>query len=112
MNLPKCWQTTSQTQSLKETIDNDPWNKKLKIAMEKYSITEENIAGKRNKQVKQIVKLKVNNHIKETIIANRANKSKVKHILDHDGYKQKRNMEGTYMLTMSKALHVHVLYLQ
>ena len=72
--------------------------------METYNITEENLAGKSNNQMKQIMKSKVNNHTKETIIANRANKSKVKHILhDHDGYKQKRNMEGTYMLTMSKA---------
>ena len=71
--------------------------------MEKYNITEENLAGKSNNQMKQIMKSIVNNHTKETIIANRTNKSKVKHILDHDGYKQKGNMEGPYMLTMSKA---------
>ena len=88
------------TQSLRETTDNDPWNKKMKIALEKYNITEENLAGKSNNQVKQIMKSKVNNHTKETIVANRANKSKVKHILNHDGYKQKGNMEGTYMLTI------------
>ena len=71
--------------------------------MEKYNITEENLAGQSNNQMTQRVKLKVNSHTKETIIANRANKNKVKHILDHDGYKQKGNMEGTDMLTMSKA---------
>ena len=90
----------NKTQSLRETTDNDPWNKKLKIAMETSNTTEENLAGKSNNQMKQIMKSKVNNHTKETIIAN---KGKVKHILDHDGFKQKRNMEGTYMLTMSRA---------
>ena len=70
----------NKTQSLRETTDNDPWNKKLKIAMETYNITEENLAGKTNSQMKQIMKSKVNNHTKETIIANSANKSKVKHI--------------------------------
>ena len=43
----------NKTQSLRETIDNDPWNKKLKIAMETYNITEENLAGKSNNQMKQ-----------------------------------------------------------
>ena len=41
----------NKTQSLRETTDNDPWNKKLKIAMETYNITEENLAGKSNNQM-------------------------------------------------------------
>ena len=52
----------NKTQSLRETTDNDPWNKKMKITIEKYNITEENLAGKSNNQMKQIMKSKVNNH--------------------------------------------------
>ena len=48
----------NKTQSLRETIDNDPRNKNLKIAMEKYNITEENLGGKSNNQMKQIMEIK------------------------------------------------------
>ena len=57
----------NKTQSLRETIDNDPWNKKLKIAMEKYNITEEKQQpDETNSEIKSKQPYKGNYHSKQS----------------------------------------------
>lgn len=80
----------------------DPWSKRLNTRLTEYKITEKELTGISNNRRRQIIKQKLHIHTKDAIMKCSEHKSKVKYVIENNGYEQKNNMKGTYMMTMNR----------
>ena len=76
----------------------DTWDKQVRSAMSKYKINPADLEGKSNrKKERNKIKAKIDTFTHNEIMEASSTKSKVKHLIDNEGYKKGIQQRHTYM---------------